>query len=70
MKWEMYNEEDISPAILRGCEESLEAGGWHFKICLKWGKLKGRGKIYSKCPAYAGFLCYDVSCQLAHSKAW
>jgi hypothetical protein len=33
MKWEMHNKEDISSAILRGCEEYLEAGGWH-KTCL------------------------------------
>lgn len=35
MKFEMCNKEDISSAILRGCEECLEAGGWHFKTCLK-----------------------------------
>jgi hypothetical protein len=27
MTWEMRNKEDISSAILRGCEECLEAGG-------------------------------------------
>jgi hypothetical protein len=70
MKWEIYHEVGISSAILRGCEESLEAGGCHFKTCLKWGNLKGRVKIYSKFLAYVGFLCYDVSSQLAHSKAW
>jgi len=67
MTWEMHNEEDILSAILRGCEECLEAGGWH-KTCLTWGKLKDREKIYSEFPAYAGFLCYDVSCQLACSE--
>jgi hypothetical protein len=35
MKREMYNKDDISSATLRGCEECLEAGGWHFKNCLK-----------------------------------
>jgi hypothetical protein len=34
MKWEIYNEEDISSAILRGCEDCLEAGGRHFKTLL------------------------------------